>query len=65
MSLVDLENEVQKLSPSELNAFTRWLDEYAAAQWDAQIESDVASGRLDHVLKKVDAEFKAGLCKEL
>lgn len=65
MSLSELETEVQKLSPGELNAFTRWLDEYAATQWDTQIEQDVASGRLAKLLNKADAEFEAGKCKEL
>jgi hypothetical protein len=38
MSLSDLESEVQKLSPRELSAFTRWLDEFTATQWDKQID---------------------------
>ena len=65
MSLIELEQEVQKLSPAEFSAFTRWLDEYAATQWDEQIEKDVATGKFAHLLAKVDAEFEAGKCKEL
>ncbi len=65
MSLIELEQEVQKLSPSEFCAFTRWLDEYAAAQWDAQLEADVASGKLSKSFDKADAEFLAGKCVEL
>lgn len=57
--------KVQKLSPTELNAFLRWLDEFSAAQWDTQIENDVSTGRLDHLLSRVDADFDAGRCKEL
>jgi hypothetical protein len=65
MSLAELEAEVQKLSPSELSAFTRWLDEYAASQWDDQIARDVEAGRLNKLLAKVDADFQSGKCKEL
>lgn len=65
MSLIELEQEVQKLSPAEFSAFTRWLDEYAATQWDEQIEKDVATGKFAQLLDKVDAEFAAGKCKEL
>ena len=65
MSLIELEQEVQKLSPAEFSAFTRWLDEYAAAQWDDQIEKDVASGKFTKLLEKVDSEFADGKCKEL
>jgi hypothetical protein len=65
MSLSELELEVQKLTPAELSAFTRWLDQYAASQWDAQIEQDLASGKLDKLLAKADAEFQSGKCTEL
>jgi len=65
MSLAELESKVQKLSPTELSAFTRWLDEFASSQWDAQIEQDVASGKLAKLLERADAEFELGKCKEL
>jgi len=65
MSLIELEQEVKKLSPSEFRAFTTWLDEYAATQWDQQIEQDVTSGKFTKLLEKVDSEFSAGKCKEL
>ena len=65
MSLSELESEVQKLSDAELDAFTRWLDEFAATRWDAQIEQDVAQGRLDALLAKADAAFESGRCQEL
>lgn len=65
MSLVELEQEIQKLSPAELGALTRWLDDYAAARWDHQIEQDVAAGRLDKVLAQADADFAAGKCQAL
>ncbi len=65
MSLIELEQEVQKLSPAEFSAFTRWLDDYAATQWDQQIERDLASGKFANLLAKVDSEFAAGKCKEL
>jgi hypothetical protein len=65
MSLAELESEVQKLSPEELSQFTRWLDEFAASQWDARLEADVATGRLSELLAKADAEFEAGKCDPL
>jgi len=65
MSLTELETEVQKLSPAELNAFTCWLDEYTASQWDSRIEDDLESGKLAHLFAKADADFDAGACKPL
>ena len=65
MSLAELEKEVLKLSPGELSAFTRWLDDYASRLWDEQIERDVAAGRLDQLGRKADEDFEAGQCSEL
>jgi hypothetical protein len=65
MSLAELEKEVQKLPPGELAAFTRWFQEYAATQWDAQIERDASAGKLNPLGQKADAAFKAGQCTDL
>lgn len=65
MSLAELEKEVLKLSPGELSAFTRWLDEYAARSWDEELERDIAAGKLDRLARKADEDFAAGRCNEL
>lgn len=65
MSLAELEKEITKLSPGELGALTRWLDDYAARAWDEQLERDIAAGKLDHLAEQADADFKAGRCTEL
>jgi len=65
MSLAELEMEVQNLSPGELSAFTRWLDDYAAKKWDAQFDQDVAAGKLDKLGAKADQAFETGQCSEL
>ena len=65
MSLTELEKEVENLNYIEFEAFTRWLDDYAARRWDNQFEQDVASGKLDELGKKADLAFESGLCTEL
>jgi hypothetical protein len=65
MSLAKLEKEVENLDSSDFEAFTRWLDAYAAKRWDAQFEQDVADGKLDKLGKKADLAFDAGQCSEL
>ena len=52
MSLTELEKEVKELNAIEFEAFTRWLDDYAARCWDNQFEQDVALGKLDELGKK-------------
>jgi hypothetical protein len=45
--LEKIERDIEALGPEELRKFREWFEEFDAAQWDAQIEADAASGRLD------------------
>jgi hypothetical protein len=65
MSLAELEKEILKLSRGELDAFTRWLDDYTARSWDEQFERDVAAGKLDRAGTRADGDFENGRCTEL
>ncbi len=65
MSIQELESEVTRLSKPDLAAFSRWFEEYAANAWDKQIETDIASGKLDHLAKQADEHFEAGRCTPL
>jgi len=42
MSLQELERAVTGLSPGDLDAFSRWFEEYLADAWDRQIKADAA-----------------------
>jgi hypothetical protein len=57
MSIQELESEVTRLSKPDLAAFSRWLEEY--------VESDIASGKLDHLARQADEHFEAGRCTPL
>jgi len=53
MSKVEnIEREIQKLTPSELEAFRRWFREYDSDEWDRQIEEDVRAGKLDKLAEE-------------
>ncbi len=51
-----LEQEVLKLSSSELVSFASWFNDYQHKKWDAQIEADSLSGKLSGLR---DAAMKA------
>jgi hypothetical protein len=42
-----IENEIRTLTAGELAVLRLWLYEYDAAMWDSQLETDIASGKLD------------------
>lgn len=54
-----IEQAVKNFSDDELRRFRRWFADYDAKAWDAQIEADTRSGKLDGLAKSaVDAHFK-------
>jgi len=66
MSKVEnIEQEVQRLEPSELAAFRRWFAEFDAQTWDRQIEEDDQNGKLDKLAEEALAAHRAGKSKEL
>jgi hypothetical protein len=60
MSPAELEEAIAKLPSEELSRFAEWFQEYMADEWDRQIERDVAAGRLDKMIRKVDEDIDAG-----
>lgn len=60
-----LEAEIEKLSAEEFGELREWLFERDWEMWDRQIESDGASGKLDSLFEKAEAEHRAGQTREL
>ena len=60
----NIEQEIQKLTPSELEAFRRWFREYDSDEWDRQIEEDSRAGKLDKLAEEALAAHRAGKSKE-
>ena len=61
----NVENEVEKLSPTELSEFRLWFAEYDSDAWDMQIEADAASGKLEAFAKEAITEYKSGKVREI
>jgi hypothetical protein len=60
-----IERAVESLPPAELAEFRRWFAEFDAVAWDAQIEADVAAGKLDSFAAEALAEHRAGKAREV
>jgi hypothetical protein len=65
MSVEEIESAVSKLSATELTRFSKWFEEFAADDWDRQIEADIRAGRLDTAGNRADEHFEAGKCTPL
>ena len=65
MSVEEIESAISKLPAADLSRLTRWFEEFAANEWDRQIEADIRAGRFDAAGKCADEQFEAGNCTPL
>lgn len=55
-----VEREIEQFSAEELVAFRNWFAKFDAPKWDAQIERDIAAGKLDQFADEALADLRAG-----
>src|SRR5262245_31399489 len=60
MTAEQLRAAVRSLPKRDLARFRKWLAKYDAANWDLQIERDVAEGRLDALAREARKDSRAG-----
>ena len=61
MSTVEeIESAIEKLPREEFFVLTGWLSEKFSQAWDAQIQEDVAAGRLNELAQSAIDEHRAG-----
>jgi hypothetical protein len=65
MSVEELERAVAALPPDLLARFRTWFEEFEAARFDAKIEADAKSGKLDKLVEKSEQDFRIGRFREL
>lgn len=61
----EIENAIRALPPDGLAAFRQWFAAFDADAWDAQIERDVAAGRLDQLAEEALRDLKEGRCTDI
>ncbi|MGB7756541.1 MAG: hypothetical protein WBL23_10795 [Salinisphaera sp.] len=61
----EIEKAVKNLPDSELRRFREWFDAFDAQKWDAQIEADASSGKLNALADAAIADQKNGHTKPL
>ncbi|MES3007867.1 MAG: hypothetical protein V4751_08865 [Pseudomonadota bacterium] len=60
-----IEQQIRELSAREFAELRDWVLEQDWQAWDAQIESDSRTGKLDKVLAEARADYLAGRSREL
>ena len=59
-SVRDIEKAIDALTPQELEELYAWLDQHHRQPIDAQIEADLAAGRLDKAIRRALDDDKSG-----
>ncbi len=52
----EIEDAVRQLTAEQRTAFRAWFAEFDAQEWDRQIESDSAAGKLDRLIAEATGE---------
>ena len=60
-----IEQQIRELSSAEFAELRDWLLERDWAAWDAQIEADLAAGKLDKLVSQAKADFDRGKARKL
>jgi hypothetical protein len=64
-ALKKIETAIQQLSKNEVLQLVQWLDNYLDDEWDKQIETDLAEGKLDQLIAKAEADINAKKVKNI
>ena len=60
-----IEQQIQELTAGEFKELREWVIERDWKAWDAQIEADAKSGKLDKHIAEAQADFASGRAREL
>ena len=64
-TVADISGAVKRLPKKELARFRKWFAEYGAAEWDRQLASDSAAGKLDALIREAERDHRTGRTKSL
>jgi hypothetical protein len=64
-TVAEITAAVRRLSRPELARFRAWFINYDTAEWDHQLEADVAAGRLDALIHEAQRDHRGGRCRAL
>jgi hypothetical protein len=60
-----IEQQIRELSSAEFAELRNWVLERDWVAWDAQIEADASSGKLDKLVSEARADFDRGKARKL
>ena len=65
ITLLEIETAIKQLAEGDIRQLSGWLQAYMDEMWDRQIEADLVSGKLDHLIDRAEADIAANKIKDL
>jgi hypothetical protein len=62
---LEVESAIKQLPEGEVREIAKWLQDYLDETWDRQIEADLASGKLDRLIDRTEADIANGNVRDL
>ena len=60
-----IEQQIRSLSRSEFAELRTWILERDWQEWDAEIEDDLQTGKLDDLIEESRRDYRSGRSREL
>jgi hypothetical protein len=60
-----IEQQIRELTAGEFSELREWVLEQDWKAWDAQIEGDARSGKLDKLIAEAQSDYTAGRTRPL
>ncbi len=64
-TLSEIEQAIKQLPTVEARKLAGWLNEYLDDAWDRQIQTDLATGKLNKFIAKVESDIEANQVRDL
>lgn len=64
-SLTEITEAIAQLPDPDVRKLAVWLQDHLEGNWDQQLAGDVASGRLDTLIHRAEAQITTGQVRDL
>jgi hypothetical protein len=65
MSLAEIKTATEQLSFEQRAELAAWFHGWKDDEWDDQMKRDIASGKLDDVLREIEKDIQTGRVREM
>lgn len=63
-TVLEIENAIDRLKPDERAQVAAWLERKEAQDWDAQLDADATTGKLDFLFREAADERESGQLRD-